>query len=83
MRMKSPGEEGGFRSAGNREPLKAYDRANVLSALNKAPLKGNVLGPTVPSPPVNLTHGDGTLPNKHLGNIPSLRCPEKLCQLEG
>lgn len=37
----------------------------------------------MPLPRVNLTHGNSTLGNKHLGSILSLRYPEKLCQLEG
>lgn len=46
-------------------------------------MKGDLLGSCVPLPQVNLTHENGTLQNKHLGNIPSLWFPKKLCQLEG
>lgn len=33
--MEGPAEEGGFQCVGSREPLKASDRAHVLSTLTK------------------------------------------------
>lgn len=66
----------GFWSVGSREPLRRSDRANLLNILNKAPVEGVYWALMLPLPQMNLTHGNGTLQNKHLGNISSLRYPE-------